>query len=88
LGNLEGGVSLYLELDDDEFFFVDDDRSCTAVSSLSLLVEDDDDDDGKRRGRPTIMSNVKDAIKNGSMKLLLLRREVDFRSLVLEGVGS
>ena len=30
------------------------------------------------------MSNVKDAIKKGRMKLLL-RREVDFRSLVLDG---
>ena len=83
MGNLWGGVSLYLELDVDDcsFFFVDDDRNCKAVSLSSLLVEEDDDDDGKRRGRPTIMSNVKDAIKKGSMKLLL-RREVDFRSLV------
>ena len=72
--------------DDCSFFFVDDDRNCKAVSSLSLLVEEDDEEDGKRRGRPTIMSNVKDAIKNGIMKLLL-RREVLFRSLVLDGVG-
>ena len=70
------------------FFFEDDDRNCKAVSLLSLLVEEDDDDDGKRRGRPTIMSNVKDAIKNGIMKLLLRREVVLFRSFVLEGVGS
>ena len=74
--------------DDCSSFFVDDDRNyCKAVSSLSLLVEEDDEEDGKRRGRPTIMSNVKDAIKNGIIKLL--RREVVLlRSLVLEGVDD
>ena len=75
MGNLWGGVSLYLLCS----FFVDDDRNnCKAASSSLLLVEEDDnDDDGRRRGRPTIMSNVKNAIKKGSMKVLL-RREVDF----------
>ena len=62
-------------VEDCSFFFVADDRNCEAAS-LSLLVEEEEDD-GRRRGRPTIMSNVKDAIKKGSMKVLL-RREVDF----------